>query len=263
MTTLGNSVAILKLFKRIDLTEGQCGLTFTAIVEALRLPKSTVSRLLATMESEGLLERDPESRCFRLGRMLLSLTSHYLSTPLVDCASPMMVRLAAESSCTGYISMLDGREIMVMRLFQGRMFIQLVTPPGSRMPAAQTSVGRALLARHSDDFVRKLYQDDWQVGSPNSPQTIEQLLAELDRIRQRGWSLARNETLQGLSSLSTTVTNKHLGETVALCLSFPSLTQERPYLPATLDALQNVTHKLAGQYDDHGCSEAIVASTEQ
>lgn len=263
MTTLGNSVAILKLFKRINLTQGQCGLTFTAIVEALRLPKSTVSRLLATMESEGLLERDPESRCFRLGRMLLSLTSHYLSTPLVDCASPMMVRLAAESSCTGYISMLDGREIMVMRLFQGRMFIQLVTPPGSRMPAAQTSVGRALLARHSDDFVRKLYQDDWQAGSPNSPQTIEQLLAELDRIRQRGWSLARNETLQGLSSLSTTVTNKHLGETVALCLSFPSLTSEQLYLPATLDALQNVTHKLAGQYDDHGCSGAIVASTEQ
>lgn len=263
MTTLENSVAILKLFKHIDLTQEQPGLTFTDIAEALSLPKSTVSRLLSTMENEGLLERDPQSRCFRLGRMLLSLTSRYLSTPLVDCASPMMVRLAAETSCTGYISVLDGREIMVMRLFQGRMFIQLVTPPGSRMPAAHTSVGRALLARHGDDFVRNLYRDDWRVSSPNSPQTVEQLLTELDRIRQRGWSLARNETLHGISSLSTTVTNKILGETVALCLSFPSLTQEQPYLPATLDALQVVTRKLSGQYSDHGWPGTAVSSIEQ
>lgn len=168
MTTLENSVAILKLFNRSDLNHGQPGLTFSAVVEALGLP-STVSRLLSIMESEGLLERDPGSRCFRLGRMLLTLASQYLSTPLMDCASPMMVRLAAESSSTGYISVLDGREIMVMRMFQGRMVMQLVTPPGSRMAAAQTPVGRALLARHSDDYVRKLYQESGKLACPTHP----------------------------------------------------------------------------------------------
>lgn len=258
MTTLENSVAILKLFNRSDLNHGQPGLTFSAVVEALGLPKSTVSRLLSIMESEGLLERDPGSRCFRLGRMLLTLASQYLSTPLMDCASPMMVRLAAESSSTGYISVLDGREIMVMRMFQGRMVMQLVTPPGSRMAAAQTPVGRALLARHSDDYVRKLYQGVWKAGVPNSPQTLEQLLVELSRIRQQGWALARNEMLQGIGSLSTTVANKHLGEVVALCLSFPSQSAEQPYSPATLDALQSVTRKLAGQYGDRTWQEAEI-----
>ena len=260
MSTLENASAVLKLFNRSGLTQGQPGLTFTDVVEALGLPKSTVSRLLSTMENEGLLERDAETRCFHVGRMLLSLASHYLSPPLVDGASSIMARLATESSCTGYISVLEGREIMVMRMFQGRMFIQVVTPPGSRLPAAETSVGRAILARYSDDFVRKLYAGAWQVSSPNSPQTLEQLLAELARIREQGYALARNETLQGISSLATTITNKHRGETVALCLSFPSQNQEPPYSSATLDALQMVTRQLAGKYGDLANTMAISAT---
>lgn len=250
MTTLENATAVLKLFNRTGVSQGQPGLTFTDIAQALDLPKSTASRLLAAMESEGLLERDPDTRCFHVGHMLLTLASNYLSTPLVDGASSLMARLAAESRCTGYISVLEGREVRVMRMFQGRMFIQVITPPGSRLPAAETSVGRAILSRYSDDFVRQLYAGAWQVNSPNSPQTVEQLLAELARIRQQGWALARNETLQGISAVSTTITNKHRGETIALCLSFPSQDPSSPYSSPALDALQIVTRQLAGKYGD-------------
>lgn len=45
MSTLENASAVLKLFNRSGLTHGQPGLTFTDVVEALGLPKSTVSRL--------------------------------------------------------------------------------------------------------------------------------------------------------------------------------------------------------------------------
>ncbi len=136
MTTLENAAAVLKLFQQKGVTRGHLGLTFTDVVEALRLPKSTVSRLLATMEGQGMLERDPDSRCFHIGRVLLSVAGHYLSAPLVDSASPAMARLADKTGCIGYISRLDGYDLIVMRMFHGRQFTQLVTPPGSRMPAA-------------------------------------------------------------------------------------------------------------------------------
>ncbi len=55
MTTLENVTAVLKLvlklFQQKGVTQGNPGLTFTDVVEALCLPKSTVSRLLATMKS--------------------------------------------------------------------------------------------------------------------------------------------------------------------------------------------------------------------
>ncbi len=248
MTTLENAAAVLRLFQHKGITQGHAGLTFTEVVEALTLPKSTVSRLLATMENQGLLERDPESRCFHIGRVLLAVAGHYLSAPLVDSVSPAMVRLAASTGCMGYISKLDGREVLVMRMFHGRHFTQLVTPPGSRMPAAATSTGRALLSLLSDEDIRARYQDQWERVAPNSPQNVDELCEKLAQIRQQGWSLAQSETLAGISSLSVIVNNKHHGESVALCLSFLSQEAEPGYPPALLDALRATATEMADKY---------------
>ncbi|MGK3142766.1 IclR family transcriptional regulator [Pantoea sp. C2G6] len=248
MTTLENAAAVLRLFQRKGVTQGSVGLTFSEVVEALTLPKSTVSRLLATMESQGLLERNEETRGYHIGRVLLAAAGHYLSAPLVDSVSAAMVRLAASTGCMGYVSKLEGREVLVMRMFHGRHFTQMVTPPGSRMPAEATSTGRALLARLSDDEVRARFRDCWQVVSANSPQDLDALCSQLAEIRSQGWSLARNETLPGISSLSVIVHNKHHGETVALCLSFLSQENEPGYPPALLEALRATAAEMAEKY---------------
>ncbi|RTY58640.1 IclR family transcriptional regulator [Pantoea sp. YU22] len=248
MTTLENAAAVLKLFQQKGVSQGNPGLTFTDVVEALRLPKSTVSRLLATMESQGMLERDADSRCFHIGRVLLSVAGHYLSAPLVDSASPAMARLADKTGSIGYISRLDGRDLVVMRMFHGRHFTQLVTPPGSRMLAAATSTGRVLLAQLSEDEVRQRYHDAWQTLPPNSPQTLDALCAQLAEIRRQNWSLARNETLPGISSISVALHNKYHGDTVALCLSFLSQENATGYPPALLEELRITASDLAEKY---------------
>ena len=60
MTTLENAAAVLKLFSQQRVMHGQPGIAFSDVVEQLALPKSTVSRLLQTMENQGMLERDPD-----------------------------------------------------------------------------------------------------------------------------------------------------------------------------------------------------------
>lgn len=72
------------------------------------------------MESQGLLERNADTRGYHIGRVLLAAAGHYLSAPLVDSVSAAMVRLAAKTGCMGYVSKLDGREVLVMRMFHGR-----------------------------------------------------------------------------------------------------------------------------------------------
>ena len=153
MTTLENAAAVLKLFSQQRVMHGQPGIAFSDVVDQLALPKSTVSRLLQSMENQGMLERDPDSRRYRIGALLLAASSHYLSMPLVDNLAASMAQLCRQTACTGYLSVLEGQEIMVMRMFPGRHFLQVVTPAGYRSPAAETSVGRAILARESDEQV--------------------------------------------------------------------------------------------------------------
>ncbi len=257
MTTLENASAVLKLFSQRRMTHGQPGISFSDVVEQLGLPKSTVSRLLQTMEGQGMLERDPESRLYKIGHLLLSVASHYLSTPLVESASVLMTQLNQLTFCTGYIAMLEGRESRVMRTFPGRHFLQVVTPVGVCSPAAETSVGRAMLARESDEQVCERFAAGYQATAANSPQTLDALLQKLAQVRQQGWSLARNETLPGISSLATSVTNKHRNETVGLCLSFPSQSEEQPYLPQVLEALLAVSRQLAVRLGDEYWQQVV------
>src|SRR5471030_1536213 len=250
MSTLENATAVLKLFSRQGVNQGHPGLSFSDVVNNLALPKSTVSRLLMTMESEGLLERDPDSRLYRIGKLLLAISSHYLSTPLVDATTPYMTQLSQLTQCTGYVSMLEGREIMIMRMFPGRTYLQVVTPAGSLLPAHETAIGRAILARYTDEEVIQRFGLDYQVNSVNSPQTLEALLARLVPIRETGVSHACNETLHGISTLATSITNKHRNEMVGLCLSFPS-PQEGQDIPAGIkEGLIAVTQQLAEKLGD-------------
>lgn len=250
MTTLENAAAVLKLFAQKGIRQGHPGLSFSEVVEQLGLPKSTVSRLLMTMETQGLLERDPDSKLYKIGHLLLAVSSHYLSTPLVDACSPAMAQLSQQTQCTGYISMLEGREIMVMRMFPGRTYLQVVTPAGSLLPAAETAIGRAILARHTDEQVVERYREGYRVNSPNSPQTLDALLLSLAAIREKGWAFANNETLQGISSLATCIANKHRNETVGLCLSFPSPHQGDALPTGIREGIVAVTRQMAEKLGD-------------
>src|SRR5471032_385310 len=250
MTTLENASAVLTLFSEQGSRQGHPGLSFTEVVEHLKLPKSTASRLLMTMETQGLLERDPDSRLYRIGKLILSVASHYLSAPLVDAASPYMTQLGQLTQCTGYISMLTGRDIMVMRMFPGRTYLQVVTPAGSLLPAHETAIGRAILARYTDDEVRERYRGEYQVKSANSPKSIDLLLVRLAEIRQNGLSFANNETLQGISSLATSIFNKHRNEIVGLGLSFSSPAEGKGIPEGIKDGLTAVTRKIAEKLGD-------------
>jgi len=250
MTTLENAAAVLKLFSKQGISQGHPGLSFSDVVENLKLPKSTVSRLLMTMETQGLLERDPDSRLYRIGKLLLAVASHYLSAPLVDLASPYMTQLSQLTQCMGYISMLEGRDIMVMRMFPGRTYLQVVTPAGSLLPAHETAIGRAILSRYTDDQVLARFSGKYQANSANSPESKEVLLARLADVRLTGVSFANNETLLGISTLATSIFNKHRNETVGLCLSFPSPAQGKEIPEGIKEGLIAVTRQIAEKLGD-------------
>ena len=71
--------------------------------------------------------------------------------------------------------------------------LRVVTSPGDRLPAFCSSTGRALLARLDDEAVCALYPMPLQPPSPNAPQSVEDLLAALAVVREKGWSRATDE----------------------------------------------------------------------
>jgi DNA-binding IclR family transcriptional regulator len=218
MSILENSTAVLKL-----LTQLRKAVTVSDVVQHLGLPKSSASRLLKQMAEQGLLDRDSETLAYRPALMLLEL-AHMVraSTTLLEMTDKALTALCAQTGHTGYISMLDGDDVLVLRVHPGTHALRVVTYPGHRSPAWATSTGRALLARETDEALLQRFAAGISPVSAAAPDSVAELMRRIQDSRSNGWALALDESLPGIGSVGCAVIDPSSGEALAFCLTFPS-----------------------------------------
>lgn len=218
MASLESAGVILRLINKLKRP-----VTVTDLVDHLGMPKSSASRLLRQMTDEGFLERDPHSRAFGPALLFLELSRLVRSTAqLFPLLQKALQGLCMRSGHTGYISVLDGTEVLVLFVQSGTHPLQLMTYPGHRSPAWATSTGRALLALETDDAVRQRFQDPLPAVSGNAPADVDSLITRLAEVRSRRYADALNESIAGVGSVSCAVSDSSTRERLAFCLSFPS-----------------------------------------
>lgn len=179
--------------------EGRAELTLTEVAQATGLARATARRALITLEHLGYVTT--HGRVFRLTPRVLGLGFPPLSrTSLPDIAIPHLAELSHRLHESTSLAVLTGDEIQyAARIATSRVMSVNVTV-GTRLPAYATSLGRVLLADLPDPHLPELL--------PLTPRTITdpgKLRAELDRVREAGYSLADEELEEGLRSVAVPV----------------------------------------------------------
>ncbi|MDW8844436.1 IclR family transcriptional regulator [Erwinia sp. MMLR14_017] len=218
MSILETTASILKLMVSL-----QGGIRISDVITHLGMPKSTASRVMNQLESYGYIERDESRGVFLPGPLILS-ASHLVNrqAPLSELVDNALRSLCERTGYTGYISMLDDQEILVLRVIHGRQTLPVVTWPGSRSPAWGTSTGRALLARLSDTELRTFFTSPQVLAQlTGTGHTTEKLLAAISQTREAGYATAVNESVADTASVSCAIGDPTTHEAVAFCLSFP------------------------------------------
>ena len=218
MSILDNAANILRL-----IAHRQSGITMSDVAEQLALPKSTASRVLKQLTHYGFLLRDPQTLIYTPGLLILEAAHvvHRDST-LADHVETALLDLRARTGHTGYISVLDGTDVLALRVFLGTHALRVVTVPGTRSPAWATSTGRVLLSRLSPKARQRHLPDNFGPAGVNAPTALAELDQRLEQIHQRGWSHAIDEAVPGVASVSCCVTDPMQNQTMAFCLSFPA-----------------------------------------
>ena len=161
------------------------------LARRLNLPRSTIFRLLATLETTGFLERVESGNDYRLGMAVLRLGYEYLSSlELSELGHPVLTRLCDHIGHPCNLAVRDGRSIV---------YVGKVTPPspftsslrvGTRLPAHGTVFGRILLSDFNVPELRALYPEDrLEVYSENTPKTVMALFDLIVEDRERGYAL--------------------------------------------------------------------------
>jgi len=236
VSALDNAIEILRCFAphRPEISNAD-------VIRLTGKPKSSTSRLLRQLKECGLLEQDVLTRRYRPGLLVFELGRlHRTQNDFMALTEQRLRAVCASTGHTGYISVLDGAEQVVLRVVPGSNPLQVVTPPGVRAPAFATSNGRAMLARLSDADIRGRLPKPLPAISSSAPRNLAGLMARIAEIRRTGYSEASNESLPGVGSLGFALTRRDTNETIGVAVSYPShltSTEERAKLWQALRAM--------------------------
>ena len=176
------------------------------IARRVGLHKSSVSRLVATLEQDHLLERDPATQRVRLGTGLISLAAPLLaSVKVAEAARFHLAELAQRSGETISFSIWDGAGAVSIEQALGGNAIAHYAPPGSRHPAHCTASGKLLLAFAAPEEIGRILARPLESFTPCTVCDPAKLRAELATIRARGYALNAGEFAPDVGAVSVVV----------------------------------------------------------
>jgi IclR family transcriptional regulator, KDG regulon repressor len=172
----------------------------------LGLNKSTVSRTMSTLASEGFVYKDAETKKYRLGLSILSLSGIVNGTMDVYHESqPILNRLVDTTNESVNISMLDNSDVIYLNKIECNHPDKTVTHIGKRNPPYCTSSGKLLLAYSNKDVVDSVVQKGLQKITKNTVTDPKRLLSDLEEIKANGYAYCNEELREGVSGIAAPV----------------------------------------------------------
>ena len=189
-------------------------LSLSEVAERSKLPRAGARRLLHTLVSLGYASHQ-EGR-FALTPRVLDLGHAYLSSlSFRELAQPVLDELAGEPGVVCALTVLDGTDVVYVARAEGRSPLERGIGLGSRLPAFATSMGRVLLAALSEDQALSLIDEsDKQAFTFETITSPVELMTELRRIRQQGYSVVAEELEMGVVGVAMPIVDSS-GATVA------------------------------------------------
>ena len=198
--------------------------TPTALNARLGLPKPTIHRLCATLESAGYLTRDLDGRRYALGGRLRGLAIGLLSFSQLQAERrALLAKLSEQIGETCNLSIPDGDAMLYLDRVETKWPLRIQLPIGTRVPLHCTASGKMFLSTLRDaQRVRRLVEP-MEKRTPRSIDDAEVLLAELAMVRDRGFSTDAEELIEGMIAIAVPVPGSN-GK-LAATLSFHAPTQ--------------------------------------
>ncbi|MBU2868026.1 IclR family transcriptional regulator domain-containing protein [Pacificibacter marinus] len=202
-------------------------LSITEAANQSGLDRATARRVLLTLHREGYADYDGKfftltPRVLRLGVAALS------SLPLSQIVQPWLEQLSEQIGQSCSVALLDEGEIVYIARAAQKRVMSIGLMPGSRLPAACTSMGRVLLAALPRDEAESLIESlDLAPRTRFSLTNPADIMAHIDAARSNGYAIIDQEIEIGLRSIAVPLIDGH-GRVVAAINTGMAATQAAP-----------------------------------
>lgn len=202
--------------------ESATALTFSELLESSGLAKSTLSRLLSSLEAAALISRTPQG-LVRPGSGLIRFAyAHAPNDELLEFAQPAMQALNDATGETINLAVLLGHEVEQIGQIDCTFHMGGVNWGVSRVPLHCSALGKAFLA-----YGAELPEGRLTRLTPRSVTNRAELEKQLVTIRERGWAMADSELEIGLIAIAAPIFRESGDMIGALSISGPTMRMTR------------------------------------
>lgn len=231
------------------------GLSLAEMSKRLNTPKSSLFRIMVTLQDHSLVNQDKGRKVFSLGMKLVEWGHAALErVDLKQVARPHLVQLANSTRESFYLAVLDNLEVILIDRADTPEMWRIVARLGSRSPVHATATGQVLVSEVGSDVIDRVVE---RTGLRRfTEKTIvnpAQFRKRLEQIRKQGYSITDAEYKPDLCAVAVPIRD-HRGTIVAsLMTALPSgqANKRKPYLRELIGILKDkadtISHELGSK----------------
>jgi IclR family pca regulon transcriptional regulator len=220
-------LSLAKGFRILEVFDGTAPeLTLTEIAQKSRLDPGTAFRLVNTLVMLGYLEKVEGAKRYYLGLKVLDLGFNALGRMnLHDSARPILRSLVGRVNEAASVGVLDGADIVYVERVQANLVrLGVNVRIGSRIPAYCTALGHSILAHLPfEKRVAILNMRERVRFTARTPVTIPEIEDRLRRVRELGYALSDQDTVNGLRVLAAPILDADRHPYAGVSVAAPSV----------------------------------------
>ena len=218
----GSNIQVISRAAKIlrTLREHPKGLSLSQISKEVGLARSTVQRIVTSLEQERFVASASANGGFRLGPELAMLAEavHY---DLREEVRSFLIQLSQQVNETVDLSVLNNGKLFFVDQIVAPHPLQATSQPGVSFPLHCTANGKAILASLPIADLEKLLPEHLQQFTSHTISNPDELLKELEEVRKEGVSFAREEHIHGICAVGATIIDG-MGNLSAVSIPLPS-----------------------------------------
>jgi IclR family transcriptional regulator, acetate operon repressor len=221
------------------------GVGVTELAQRTGLAVSTTHRLARTLTDAGLLLQDSRTERYRLGPVLVVLGRKAERRLGYQQALPLLEELAEKTGESINLGIRAGNEVQVVLDVPSRQPLRFNQESGTRVPLHISAMGKCLLACDVDIAAQIDKLGDLDKATHRTITDHDELLAELERVRDRGWALNDEERNPGVRAVAAPVLAPAGGAVGAIAIQGPTIRITDERLPELATLLHRTTRLIA------------------
>jgi IclR family transcriptional regulator, KDG regulon repressor len=240
--TLVDLARILSLFEIPDEEER----SVSNISKSLQMLPSKVSRMLKTLEADGLFEKNPKTGKYRLGGRLLQLGLFYtLNHPLRRIILPHLEHMAKELGLLVSWAIFKNDRVIIIDRLNSNNVPHLI---GLDTSLPSSSYGKLFLAYLSPEEQEHVIKTLTLVRfTPSTKIELEAIREDLKLVKQRGYAIDNEEVQKGIWGITAPVFDCHQDHVAAVTIVAKTSNFDKDRLPEIITYLTEKTSFISRQ----------------